>query len=158
MNWALIGLGFGFGTFKFLFAHWITYSAFGEKGFTTIAEIFVSTTGGAVFSMAIFYFLSDYLMDRAAEKREAKKSAALKAGKEYKIPARFTRLNKFIVRIKMAIGIYGVTLLAPLFLSIPLGSIICAKFYGHHKKTFPLMVMFMTIYSFLMCFIIYLIN
>jgi hypothetical protein len=108
--------------------------------------------------MVVFYFLSDYLMDRAAKKRITKKEAILASGKTYIAPRKFTRVNKIMVRIKMGIGIYGITLLARLFLSIPLGSIVCAKFYGHHKSTFPIMVVFMISYSLLMCSLIYLFN
>lgn len=158
MNWALISTGFFLGTIKFLFSHWAVFAAFPSTGFATITEIFISTTAGAIISMAVFYFLSDYMMDRAAAKRKAKRKAILASGKEYVPPRKFTRLNKFMVRLKMGIGIYGITLLAPLFLSIPLGSIVCAKFYGHHKKTFPLMVLFMSIYSCLMCSLIYLVH
>lgn len=158
MNWALITTGFIFGTFKFLFSHWTTFGLFPINGLDSILEIFVSTTAGAIISMATFYFLSDYLMERAAAKRIAERELALAKGVEYVPKKKFTRLNKFMVKLKGSLGIYGITLLAPLFLSIPLGSIVCAKFYGHHKKTFPLMVLFMASYSFLMCFLIYLVN
>jgi len=50
-------------------------------------------------------------------------------------------MNKFIVRIKHSIGIIGVCFYAPLFLSIPGGSIIAAKFYGHDRRAFPLIVL-----------------
>ncbi len=151
--------GFIFGTFKFLFSHWTIF------GWAKIAgepiqflDIFVPTTAGAIFSMAIFYFLSDFLMERAAAKRKLAQETALANGTEYIPKRKFTRLNKLMVKLKMRIGIYGITILAPLFLSIPVGSIVCAKFYGHHKKTFPLMVVFMCAYSLLMCAIIYLLN
>jgi hypothetical protein len=69
---------------------------------------------------------------------------------------KFTRVNKGLVKMKRGLGIYGVTLVAPLFLSIPIGSIVCAKFFGHDKRTFPLMLLFSGAYSFLMCFLIWL--
>lgn len=151
--------GFIFGTFKFLFSHWTIF------GWAQLAgdpiqflEIYIPTTAGAIFSMAIFYFLSDYLMERAAAKRKQALETALAEGIDFIPPKRFTRLNKLMVKLKRTFGIYGITVLAPLFLSIPLGSIVCAKFYGHHKKTFPLMVLFMCGYSLLMCSLIYLVN
>ncbi len=158
MNWGLISLGFFFGTFKFLFSHWTIYLAFPSVGFDTVAEIFVSTTAGALISMTAFYFLSEYMMSRAHDKRIAARKAILASGADYVPPKKFTRMNKLMVRLKRSIGIYGITFLAPLFLSIPLGSIVCAKFYGHHKKTYPLMVLFICVYSFVMCGIIYLIH
>lgn len=158
MNWGLISIGFFFGTFKFLFSHWTVYLAFPSLGLETILEIFVSTTAGALISMTAFYFLSEYMMERAAEKRKMKRKAIIASGAIYIPQKKFTRLNKIMVRLKMGIGIYGITALAPLFLSIPLGAIVCAKFYGDHKKTYPLMLLFMTSYSVLMCSLIYLIH
>ena len=43
--------------------------------------------------------------------------------------------------MKRSIGIIGITFWAPFFLSIPLGSIIAAKFYGHKKQAYPLIVL-----------------
>ena len=155
MNWGLLSFGFGFGTIKFLFAHWSTYWAFGESDFATIAEIFIAVTAGAWFSMSIFYWTSGLLMKKAAEKRTRLIKEAKAAGKEIKAKKIFTKANKSIVWIKRSIGIYGVTFLAPLLLSIPLGSIICAKFYGDRKKPFPLMLINTASYSALMCLWIY---
>ena len=90
-------------------------------------------------------------MRRAQLKRMNAILEAKKKGVEYKPKKKFTKMNKLIVWIKRNIGIYGVTLLAPLFLSIPIGSIICAKFYGKRKRTFILMMFFTAMYSALMC-------
>ena len=38
--------------------------------------------------------------------------------------------------MKRSVGIIGIAFWAPFFLSIPLGSIITAKFYGDNKNTF----------------------
>lgn len=156
MNWALITTGFIFGTFKFLFAHWAIYFTFPIIGLESILEIYFSISAGAIATMATFYYSSDLLMDRAAKKRKLKRQLAIDNGIEYIPKKKFTRINKTMVRVKRSIGIYGVTLLAPLFLSIPLGSVVCAKFYGHQRKTFPLMLLFTSLYSLLMCSIMYL--
>ncbi len=149
--------GFIFGTFKFLFSHWTIFgmSKVGELN-ASFLDIFIPTTAGAILSMGIFYFLSDYFMERASKKRKVAIEKAKQNGTPLKEKRKFTRLNKLMVRLKRGVGIYGITVLAPLFLSIPLGSIVCAKFYGDQRKTFPLMVIFMSSYSFLMCSIIYL--
>ena len=49
-------------------------------------------------------------------------------------------MNKGIISMKRSIGIIGIAFWAPFFLSIPLGSIITAKFYGHKKNTFLLII------------------
>jgi hypothetical protein len=53
----------------------------------------------------------------------------------------FTFGNKLIIRIKKTFGIYGVCMWVPLFLSIPVGSIVAAKFYGKDKRAFPLVIL-----------------
>jgi len=158
MNTSLFLAGFGFGTFKFLFAHWLTFGATKGMGYEPkFYEIFVSVTTGAWVSAAVFYFLSELIMKASAKKRHQKHLAAKAAGIELPHKKRFTRMNKRVVKSKRSIGIYGLTLIAPLFLSVPIGSVVCAKFFGHEKKTFPLMMFFMACYSALMCFFIYLV-
>lgn len=159
LNWGLILTGFGLGTFKFLFAQWGTYGIYhnsvSENPEIGILQIYFSVMAGAWVSMASFYFLSGTLMKRAAEKRKRARIEALEKGIEFHEKKKFTRMNKLIVWIKQNIGIYGVTLIAPLFLSIPLGSIICAKFYGKRKRTFLLMMFFTASYSAVICLWIY---
>jgi hypothetical protein len=154
LNWAVISLGFGMGTIKFLFSHWAAY-AIADATIFDLIQIFIATTAGAWLSMSVFYWSSGLLMRKAAEKREAERKLAIENGTEIKAKKIFTRTNKTIVWIKMKIGIFGVTLLAPLFLSIPIGSIVCAKFFGDQKKTYPLMLLNTVSYSALMCLWIY---
>lgn len=151
--------GFTFGTFKFLISHWTVFGMASALDLNVgFFDIFIPTTIGAITSMSIFYFSSEFLMERANAKRTAAFEKALATGKPYKHKKKFTRVNKLMVKLKASVGIYGITLLGPLFLSIPIGSIVCAKFYGTEKRTFPLMVLFMSSYSFVMCTLIYLIN
>ncbi len=155
MHYGLFVTGFLFGTFKFLFAHWLTHGAAHQMKYEPhFYEIFVSVQSGCIVSMTLFYFSSSGLMKLAADGRRKKREQALRTGKPVKIKRKFTRFNKGIVWVKRKIGIYGVTLLAPLFLSIPIGSVVCAKFYGDKLYTFPLMLLFTAAYGFLMCLII----
>ena len=156
MNWGIVITGFGLGTFKFLFAHWAVYGTARAANYDiSILEIYIPVTAGAWVAMSVFYFMSGILMRRARAKRKKKIEEAIKSGVPFQGKPIFTRFNKAVVWIKRNIGIYGITLLAPLFLSIPLGSIVCAKFYGRKRRTFPLMLMFTAGYSALMCFWIF---
>jgi hypothetical protein len=65
---------------------------------------------------------------------------SIESGTPIEPKRKFTRMNKLIVRMKKSIGIIGISFWAPLFLSIPGGSIIAAKFYGKNPMTFPLIV------------------
>ncbi|MEX1003509.1 MAG: hypothetical protein WDZ35_15430 [Crocinitomicaceae bacterium] len=156
MNWGLLITGFSLGTAKFLFAHWALYGAARAIEYDiSWLELFISVTAGAWFAMAIFYYTSSLLMRKARIKRLNTIIEAEKRGIPYQPKPIFTRFNKSIVWIKRHIGIYGITLLAPLFLSVPFGSIVCAKFYRKHRRTFPLMLFFTAGYSALMCLWIY---
>ena len=134
MNWGVISL-FGVSTVKFLFA------PFGGKiaGLTFI-ETYVSCCSGAILSAAIFYFLANYFIKKSIEKNAKIRQDFLDNGLPIPVKKRFTRMNKGVIRMKRSIGIIGIAFWAPFFLSIPLGSIITAKFYGHNKNTFLLIM------------------
>lgn len=113
-------------------------------GFSFLETFSVCISGG-VFSASIFYFGSSYFMNLAVKRRARRAVRLEKKGKKMKAPKKFTRANRRIIKIKRSVGIYGVTWMFPLFLSVPLGAIITAKFYKHQRKTFPLIVLFLAI-------------
>jgi len=127
MKWGLLFSIFSLSTFKFMFA------PFGGPGLKlTFWETYIACVSGAIFSAIIFYYSAEYFLNRARRKRAALIEKSLLTGEKLEIKKTFTRMNKFIVRIKRK--------LAPFFLSIPVGSIVTAKFYGKRRKTFPLIV------------------
>jgi len=124
-------------TIKFMFAPFV----FGVPRLNlTFIEIYFTCSAGAIFSAAIFYFSAEYFLKRARKKRHAISEKAKLEGRVLITKKNFTRTNKFIVRIKKSVGIIGTCFWIPFFLSIPLGSIVTAKFYGKQKKTFPLII------------------
>lgn len=129
-----------FSTWKFMFA-----PVMGFASGLSFLETFVCCMIGALISSSVFYFGSNYFMQKSLErsvKRQKKREAK---GKFVKAKRIFTKTNRRIVSIKKSIGIYGACYLFPFFLSIPLGSIITAKFYKHQKKTYFLIILFLTI-------------
>jgi len=149
-HWYLYG--FGLGTFKYIPAHFFLMQTIQSTSDTKLSffEVFIPTYLGAILSMAVFYFLSDYLMERAAAKRHKLHLEAQEKGIETPRKKIFTKMNKLMVKTKMKFGIYAFTFVVPLIFSIPIGSILCAKFYGHEKRTYPLMVLNMGIYGAIM--------
>ena len=99
-------------------------------------ETYVCCLIGGISSASIFYFGSSYFMQRFQVKQAKKELKAQRLGKVYKPKRKFTKSNRKIIKLKHRIGKWGVCWLVPLFLSIPLGSIITAKFYRHQKNTF----------------------
>jgi len=49
----------------------------------------------------------------------------------------FTRRNRWIIRIKHGGGLKGLAVLTPLVLTIPVGSIIAARYFRHDRRTLP---------------------
>ena len=113
----------------------------GPKAGLTFTETYLSCVAGGIFGATIFYFASSYFLERSKQKKQNKKDLLIKQGLPVPKVKNFTRMNKFIVRIKRSLGIYGTAFWAPFFLSVPIGSIVTAKFYSDDKRTFPLIVL-----------------
>jgi hypothetical protein len=111
----------------------------GPKLGLSFIETYIATTSGAILGVAVFYFAAEYFMLRTKKKRDKKRQIALSKGLRFKEKKKFTRINRLIVRIKRSLGIIGLAFWAPFFMSIPIGAIVVAKFYGKRKITFPLM-------------------
>jgi len=123
-------------TVKFMFA------PFGGPGaHMGFFETYFVCIAGALFSAAFFYFMSEFFMKRAHDKRARIRHAAAERGMPLPEKKKFTKVNKFIIRTKRSFGIYGIAMYAPFFFSVPIGSIIAAKFYGSDRRTFPLIVL-----------------
>jgi hypothetical protein len=127
-------------TVKFLFTPFA-----GPAAKLKFYETYIACVSGAIFCALIFYYLSEKLMKHAHIRRVRLNTEALANNETRKLKRNFTRINKLIVKTKQKLGIYGIALYAPFFLSVPLGSIVAAKFYRKDKRTFPLIVVGMVI-------------
>ncbi len=66
----------------------------------------------------------------------------------------FTKLNKFMVRLKSSkSGFWIACLFAPLILSIPVGSIIVAKFYRETKLTYTVAMSAIAVWAFVLAYL-----
>lgn len=140
VNWGvLIGIFF-LATFKFMFS-----AIPGSIADVPAWQTFVACTLGGTFSAALFYFSAELLIKFSHKRRVKKVLSAEAKGIVLPHPKKFTRMNKFIIRVKHLFGIYGIALWAPFFLSVPIGTIITAKFYGKKKITFLLITLGMFI-------------
>jgi uncharacterized membrane protein len=118
-------------------------------------ESWVLSCAGATFSSFCFYWTAEYFMVKAHKKKVKKYLEAEKKGTPLKSKKQFTRTNKLILWIKNKVGWYGTSFFIPLFLSIPVGSIIVAKFYGKRSFSFPLIIIGIIINGFIITSISY---
>ena len=150
MNWTgYISLA-TLATIKFMFSA-IPGPALGLNYVETVISIFV----GAVISAAFFFFSAEYFMQRAQKKRIKLMQEANKNGEKIAQKRVFSRMNKGVVRLKLRFGKIGICFWAPFLLSVPVGSIIVAKFYGKYSFTFLYVILGMLINSLLTSFIVY---
>lgn len=150
MSWGGYTALFGLSFVKFMFAPLGGVAL----GFSFI-ETYLSCTLGAFTMASVSYFLSEYFLIRAQKKRAKDYRKSIESGMEFPMKKDFTFTNKMIVKIKRTFGIYGICLWAPLFLSIPLGTIVSAKFYRKKKKCFPLIAFGVFLNGFVITSIVY---
>ena len=104
-------------------------------GFSYWQTILLTTSGG-ITGTIIFYFLTPLVVRiinfiyhgirRLLGLRDKRHQPKRKRKK-------FTRRNKNIIKIRGSMGMFGVVAFTPVFLSIPLGSILANKYYGNHR-------------------------
>ena len=121
-------------------------------------ETYLATCAGAVFSATISYFGAEYFIYRAANKKKKAIELAIANNIPFKGKRKFNKPNRFVVKIKRKLGIIGLSFWAPFFLSIPIGSIVVAKFYGKRKITFPLIIIGIFLNALITTSIVYTIN
>ena len=65
---------------------------------------------------------------------------------------KFTRWNKFLVKIKKVYGMWGIVLLTPVLLSLPVGAFLLRKYYPG-KRPLLIMVGSIVIEGFVLCLV-----
>jgi len=60
----------------------------------------------------------------------------------------FNKKNRIIIRVKNAYGLFGLAALTPCLLSIPIGSILAAKYYRNDRRTIPAFLAAVVFWSF----------
>ena len=116
-------------TWKFLMAPGV-----GWLSGMNFLQIWVCHTLGGYSSFLFFYYFSEFFMLRSERRKRKKREYAIATGKPYSSKS-FTLLNKTIIRAKKwAFGYWIILFGSASFLSIPIGGIICAKFYPLKKR------------------------
>ncbi len=115
-------------------------------------ETIVTLIAGGIFGFFVFYYLSNMLILSARilkpsvikytpegilnRMRIWKQKRAIKRKNRKK----FSKRNKMIVKARSNYGMWGICLLTPVLLSIPLGAFLLRKYYHHRKGAIPIMV------------------
>lgn len=121
-------------------------------GFTYWQTIFTTTFGG-VMGVLIFYYLSPaimkilYYLYHGIRKLLGLEDLRHRHKKNKK---KFTRRNKFIIKLRGKLGMFGIVAFTPVIFSIPFGSILANKYYGEHKFILPFLCLSVLAWSFIL--------
>lgn len=106
-------------------------------------ETILITSSGAAGGAFIFFHAGEYIFNFLTKHFGSKKKKKV-----------FTRSRRMIIRMKWKYGIKGLMLISGL-ISVPVASIIAAKFYRHNPNSLPLMIIGFFIWSFMLTSIAY---
>jgi len=86
-------------------------------------EILVITIGGAWLGIIIFYYFGKMIISFFNKKWN-------------RIPRKFTKMNRFVIRVKKEWGLAGLVSIMGI-ISVPLCSLIAAAYFQENKRTIP---------------------
>lgn len=122
----------------------------------------------AAVSLFKFHFLKSILVSCSGGIFGAISSTYLSAGiidwwenfkkkwfKNHQPKKKFSKTNRFIIKVKHRFGIVGIALLSPVLLSIPLGAFIAERFYKDKKKVILYLSGSVIFWSFTLYFLFY---
>jgi membrane protein DedA with SNARE-associated domain len=119
------------------FALAVGYMLF-NKGFGYWETVAILMIGGSLGVLA-FYFFGEWIMHKWKTFRNAKST-----------PKKFTKTNRFIVKVRKKYGLIGLALITPVLLSIPVGCIIAARYYRFSYKVILYLLASVVFWSFLL--------
>lgn len=90
-------------------------------------KVIIVTCSGGIIGTIIFTYVSEALMKWWHK-------AKMQYFRNHRHPKVFTKGNRRIIRIKKRFGIWGIALISPIGLSIPVGTFIAERFYKDKKK------------------------
>ena len=104
-------------------------------------QTFLSTTAGGIVGVFVFFFLSRWLILLYTKyfsyyflRLKTKVYGFYNLTMPKFIPARkFTKRNRFIIKIMRKYGLAGIVVLTPVLLSIPVGTFLATRYYSTNR-------------------------
>ena len=123
-----------FSGLKFFFAPSTVYLS----GYSFFETIVITTTGG-ILAVLVFFYFGEVLKIIFSSKRKKKKEKK-----------KFTKSNRRFIKIKTKYGLIGLAILTPCFFSVPLGSLLAARYFDEDKRTLPFLFASVILWSFIL--------
>jgi hypothetical protein len=104
-----------------------------KLGYGFLHTLLLTSAGGCL-STILFYKASGWLMARARLRR-------MRRSRQGHLPhTAFTRTNRLLVRLKRGQGLQGLAAIVPPLLSIPIGTVLAAKYFRNDRRTLPVLL------------------
>jgi hypothetical protein len=129
------------GTFKFLFA-----AAPGARLEAPFFETVAVTAFGAILSAAVFFYAGSSIFEKLLQKNRRKPK---------EVNTRKISRNRRIIKLKARIGFVGFCCLSSVLFPVPIGAVICSRFYRHHRWALPTMAFGIVVNAHLLALIWY---
>ena len=145
---------------KFLFAPLISIG----YGFNYLQTVLFTTAGG-ILGILFFYFFSKWIIAQygkycpivfsyfTGEKVEKAKKIL---NCDQPLKKKFTRKNKIIINLRKKYGFFGIILLTPVLLSIPIGAFLAQKYYSKKSNVLIYLSISVVLWSFFISSIFFL--
>lgn len=117
-------------------------------------ETVAITSAGGMSSVVFFYVLSARMLELYRQRQVKRIARKLAQGKPVNVRY-FTFINKFIVRVKLQVGVVGMAFITPTILSIPIGAVVSAKFFKHQVWMLPALMISVFIWSLMLTTLFY---
>jgi hypothetical protein len=104
-----------------------------KLGYGLVETIIITGIGGCL-GVTFFFLSSGWILEHI----EGRRTRAVREGRR-KAPRSFTRTNKMIVKVKRRQGLNGLAAITPVLISIPVGTIIAAKYFRHDPRALPVL-------------------
>jgi hypothetical protein len=121
---------------KFLFAPALSFG----MGLNFVQTL-LSTTAGGILGVVVFFFLSRWILMLYSRYffyyfhiARVKIYSSLNITVPKFIPARrFTKRNRFIIKLVRKYGLAGIVIMTPILLSIPVGTFVATRYYSSNR-------------------------
>jgi hypothetical protein len=126
-------------------------------------ETFFSLIAGGSLAFSVYYYFTDLVLIYSRHfspyfikiipqswQRSAKRRKVLRRIKR-RNRKKFTWRTKFVVKLRRGYGMWGIILLTPVLLSLPIGAFLLRKYYRQNKMSFPYMIASIVIEGFVLC-------
>ena len=114
---------------KFAFSPLLSLSL----GYDLVETIIITGIGGCL-GVTVFFLGSGWILARIEDRRMNAILEGRRTGRRS-----FTRTNKLIVKVKRNQGLNGLAALTPVIISIPIGTILAARYFRDDKRALPIL-------------------